>query len=91
MIGQAELGEWPPSVARLLAAFVAADAMGEECRVTDGAELEFLEGLGAPVIHAEPNQPTISHSTNDTSSLRLPSNSADKKAHSSGVSRQERA
>ena len=53
--GRADLGEWPPSVARLLAAFVAADAMGEECRVTDGAELEFLEGLGAPVIHAEGN------------------------------------
>ena len=55
MSGRAELGEWPPSVARLLAAFVAADSMGEECRVTDGAELEFLEGLGAPIIHAEPN------------------------------------
>jgi len=52
--GRAEAGEWPPSVARLLAAFVAADGMGEACRVTDGAELEFLEGLGAPVIHAEP-------------------------------------
>lgn len=51
--GQAELGEWPPSVARLLAAFVAADGMGDECRVTDGSELEFLEGLDAPVIHAE--------------------------------------
>ena len=53
--GRAEMGEWPPSVARLLAAFVAADGMGEDCRVTDGTELEFLEGLGAPVIHAEPN------------------------------------
>ena len=53
--GRAELGEWPPSVARLLAAFVSADSMGEACRVTDGAELEFLENLGAPVIHAEPN------------------------------------
>lgn len=52
--GRAELGEWPPSVARLLAAFVAADGMGADCRVTDGTELEFLEGLGAPVIHAEP-------------------------------------
>lgn len=52
--GRAELGEWPPSVARLLAAFVAADGMGDDCRVTDGTELEFLESLGAPVIHAEP-------------------------------------
>ena len=53
--GRSELGEWPPSVARLLAAFVAADGMGHDCRVTDGSELVFLEGLGAPVIHAEAN------------------------------------
>ena len=53
--GRANLGEWPPSVARLLAAFVAADGMGERCRVTDGTELEFLEGLGPPIIHAEPD------------------------------------
>lgn len=52
--GRAELGEWPPSVARVLAAFVAADGMGDDCRVTDGTELEYLESLGAPVIHAEP-------------------------------------
>ena len=52
--GRAELGEWPPSVARLLAAFVAADGMGDDCRITNGTELEFLERLGAPVIHAEP-------------------------------------
>ena len=51
--GRAESGEWPPSVARLLAAFVAADGMGDECRVTDGSELEFLEGLGPPTIYAE--------------------------------------
>ena len=51
--GRAELGEWPPSVARLLAAFVAADGMGDECRVTTGSELEFLEGLGPPTIHAD--------------------------------------
>ena len=53
--GRASLGEWPPSVARLLAAFVAADGMGEGCRVTTGIELEFLESLGPPVIHAEPD------------------------------------
>ena len=51
--GRAEMGEWPPAVARLLAAFVAADGMGDACRVTDGSELEFLENLGPPVIHAE--------------------------------------
>ncbi len=51
--GLAEAGEWPPSVARLLAAFVAADGMGDDCRVTNGNELEFLESLGPPTIHAE--------------------------------------
>ncbi|MCY4068555.1 MAG: type I-U CRISPR-associated protein Csb2 [Acidimicrobiaceae bacterium] len=51
--GRAEVGEWPPSVTRLLAAFVAADGMGDDCRITSGAELEFLEALGPPVIHAE--------------------------------------
>ncbi|MYB27995.1 MAG: type I-U CRISPR-associated protein Cas5/Cas6 [Acidimicrobiaceae bacterium] len=51
--GRAEAGEWPPSVARLLAAFVAADGMGDDCRFTSGTELEFLEGLGPPVIHAD--------------------------------------
>ena len=51
--GRAEAGEWPPSVARLLAAFVAADGMGDDCRFTSDAELEFLEGLGPPVIHAD--------------------------------------
>lgn len=51
--GQAEFGEWPPSVARLLAAFVAADGMGDDCRVTTGDELEFLEGLSPPVIWAQ--------------------------------------
>ena len=51
--GRAEMGEWPPSVARLLAAFVAADGMGADCQVTNGSELEFLESLGPPVIHAD--------------------------------------
>ena len=44
--------EWPPSPARLFAALVAADGTREECRVTDGSELEWLEGLAPPVIHA---------------------------------------
>lgn len=51
--GLAEAGEWPPSVARLLAAFVAADGMGDDCRVTSGSELEYLESLDPPTIHAE--------------------------------------
>ena len=51
--GRDDFGEWPPSVTRLLAAFVAADGMGDVCRVTDGTELAFLEGLGPPTIHAE--------------------------------------
>ena len=50
---QAE-GEWPPSVSRLFAAFVAADGTRENCRVTDGSELRWLERLPPPVIHADP-------------------------------------
>ncbi len=45
-------GEWPPSPARLFAALVAADGTGERCRVTDGTELEWLERLPPPDIHA---------------------------------------
>lgn len=50
--GQQTKGEWPPSVSRLFAAFVAADGTGSRCRVTDGAELLWLEQLPPPVIHA---------------------------------------
>lgn len=52
--GQLSSGEWPPSPARLFAAFVAADGTGAACRVTDGAELEWFERLPPPVIHADP-------------------------------------
>lgn len=45
-------GEWPPSPARMFAAFVAADGTGNRCRVTDGEELRYLEALPSPVIHA---------------------------------------
>ena len=45
-------GEWPPSPARLFAALVAADGTRQKCRVTDGAELAWFEGLPPPVIHA---------------------------------------
>lgn len=54
--GQLRRGEWPPSPLRLLAAFVSADGTRERCRHTDGSELAFLEGCGAPVIYADPPQ-----------------------------------
>ena len=53
--GRLRRGEWPPSPARLFAAFVAADGTGDACRVTDGAELEWFERLPPPVIHADPD------------------------------------
>ena len=52
--GQLTRGEWPPSPARLFAAFVAADGTGQACRVTDGTELEWFVRLPPPVIHADP-------------------------------------
>lgn len=52
--GLADPGEWPPSPARLFAAFVAADGTGQRCRVTDGSELELLETADPPTIHAHP-------------------------------------
>ena len=53
--GRMTRGEWPPSPSRVFAALIAADGTGARCRVTDGAELEFLEGLAPPVIHADPS------------------------------------
>ena len=50
--GRMERGEWPPSPARLFAAFVAADGTGVNCRVTDGSELGWLEALPRPKIRA---------------------------------------
>lgn len=55
--GHLSKGEWPPSPARLFAAFVAADGTGAACRLTDGSELEWLEGLQPPIIYAD-LQPT---------------------------------
>ncbi len=52
--GRLDQGEWPPSPARLFAALVAADGTRDACRFTDGAELEWLEQLAPPVIHASP-------------------------------------
>ena len=48
-------GEWPPSPARLFAAFVAAHGSGPASTIAGGEELEWLEGLPAPVIHAQPD------------------------------------
>ena len=53
--GRLGQGEWPPSPARLFAALVASDGTREACRVTDGAELRWLEHLPPPVIYADPN------------------------------------
>lgn len=51
--GRLSRGEWPPSPARLFAALVAADGTGAACRLTDGAELEWLERLPPPLIYAD--------------------------------------
>ena len=51
--GRMTRGEWPPSPSRVFAALIAADGTGDRCRVTDGSELEFLERLDPPVIHAD--------------------------------------
>ena len=53
--GRLQRGEWPPSPARLFSALVAADGTYDRCRVTrvtDGRELEWLEQLPSPKIHA---------------------------------------
>ena len=51
--GHPTRGEWPPSPTRLFAALVAADGTRQQCRVTDGTELAWLERLPPPVIHAD--------------------------------------
>lgn len=51
--GRLSKGEWPPAPARLFAAFVAADGTRDRVRVTTGQELEWLERLPPPVIHAD--------------------------------------
>ena len=50
-------GEWPPAPARLFAALVAADGTRDNCRGTDGTELEWFERLPPPVIHADCDPP----------------------------------
>ncbi|GIU85192.1 MAG: hypothetical protein KatS3mg008_1967 [Acidimicrobiales bacterium] len=55
-------GEWPPSPARLFAALVAADGTRERARVTDGAELMWLEERKPPRIYAcEPEHVAKTH------------------------------
>ncbi len=54
MMGETNMGEWPPSPARLLAAFIAADGTRERCTATTGAELEMLAAAPPPTIHADP-------------------------------------
>lgn len=51
--GEDDPGEWPPSPARMLAAFVAADGTGPRCRVTDGSELTVLALAPPPAIIAD--------------------------------------
>ena len=51
--GRQAQGEWPPSPARVFAALVAADGTRQECRVTKGTELTWIEQLAPPVIHAD--------------------------------------
>lgn len=51
--GRQTHGEWPPSPARVFAALVAADGTRQECRVTDGTELTWIEQCPPPVIYAD--------------------------------------
>lgn len=48
--GDSDLGEWPPSPARLLAALVAADGTGDRMRATTGVELALLEQADPPLV-----------------------------------------
>jgi len=48
-------GEWPPSPARLVSAFVAADGTRDRMRATSGVELDLLERAGAPTIVCSPD------------------------------------
>lgn len=51
--GRLTRGEWPPSVARLFAALVAADRTRQNCRFTDGSELAWFERLPPPAVYAQ--------------------------------------
>lgn len=58
-------GEWPPSPARLLAAFVAADGTRDRQRVTEGSELLLLEQAPPPTIGADPDEDVLRAKLND--------------------------
>lgn len=51
--GEDDGGEWPPSPARLLSAFVAADGTRDRCRCTTGEELRSVEVAPPPLIRAD--------------------------------------
>lgn len=51
--GEDDPGEWPPSPARLLSAFTAADGTRDRCRMTSGAELRSIEVAPPPRILAD--------------------------------------
>jgi CRISPR-associated protein Csb2 len=53
MMGGAVTGEWPPSPARLLAAFIAADGTRERCTATTGSELKKLAAAPPPIVFAD--------------------------------------
>jgi CRISPR-associated protein Csb2 len=57
--GDSGEGEWPPSPARLFAAFVAADGTARRQHVTGGRELKLLEGAGPPRILASPSSDVL--------------------------------
>ena len=64
LTGADDPGDWPPSPARLVAAFVAADGTRNRCRVTTGAELALFERATPPRILASARSDIL------TSSLR---------------------
>lgn len=57
--GRLATPEWPPTPFRLFSAFVAADGTGDRCTVTNGSELDWLERLPPPVIHADSDPPHV--------------------------------
>jgi CRISPR-associated protein Csb2 len=59
LAGGDDPGDWPPSPARLVAAFVAADGTRERCRVTTGAELVLFERAAPPRILASPRSEVL--------------------------------
>lgn len=68
LTGEIDSGEWPPSPARLLAAFVAADGTRDRSSVTKGnggTELQLLERADPPLIHASPRRDVLASPVNE--------------------------